>query len=208
MCWHAGGPSRCSALISCTLFVCRARLSGSRTRDQHGKGFWLEHPHRFFPSPCSFSRLSSSVFEYHSCFSTSSGIRHACSRPLPPMKGDNYGKPEQAYQASCMTCAYNPRVDVLCLVACRWQNPLIGWTSTADPMEHVARSALTFNTKESAVAFAIKSGFTPSVRMPNVRRPDRQKRYAGYGDNFRWPSVTPAPCNLVIQCIRVGYGEP
>lgn len=67
----------------------------------------------------------------------------------------------------------------------RWQNPLIGWTSTGDPMEHVARSALNFGSKEEAVAFAEKQGFVPVVREPQRRRPDRLKRYAGYGDNFR-----------------------
>ena len=67
----------------------------------------------------------------------------------------------------------------------RWQNPLIGWTSTADPFEHMARSSLNFETKEAAIAFAQKNGFTPVVRERNFRRPDRQKRFAGYGDNFR-----------------------
>lgn len=67
----------------------------------------------------------------------------------------------------------------------RWQNPLIGWTSTGDPMEHVAWSALDFHSKEEAVAFAEKQGFTAVVREPNRRRPDRLKRYAGYGDNYR-----------------------
>lgn len=74
---------------------------------------------------------------------------------------------------------------MLVIHACRWQNPLIGWTSTGDPMEHVARSALNFRSKEEAVAFAEKQGFVPVVREPQRRRPDRLKRYAGYGDNFR-----------------------
>jgi ETC complex I subunit conserved region len=52
-------------------------------------------------------------------------------------------------------------------------------------MEHVARSALNFHSREEAVAFAEKQGFTPVVREPQRRRPDRLKRYAGYGDNFR-----------------------
>jgi hypothetical protein len=52
-------------------------------------------------------------------------------------------------------------------------------------MEHVARSALNFRSKEEAVAFAEKQGFNPVVREPQRRRPDRLKRYAGYGDNFR-----------------------
>ena len=35
----------------------------------------------------------------------------------------------------------------------KWVNPLIGWTSTADPLENVARQ-LYFPTKEDAIAFA------------------------------------------------------
>ncbi len=35
----------------------------------------------------------------------------------------------------------------------KWINPLIGWTSTADPLENVARQ-LYFPTKEDAIAFA------------------------------------------------------
>jgi hypothetical protein len=42
----------------------------------------------------------------------------------------------------------------------KWVNPLIGWTSTADPLENVARQ-LYFTSKEEAIAFA---GAPP--RMP------------------------------------------
>lgn len=66
----------------------------------------------------------------------------------------------------------------------KWQNRLIGWTSTADPLENVGRAALSFNTKEEAIAFAKKNGFDPVVREPQVRRPDRQKRFMSYGDNY------------------------
>jgi ETC complex I subunit conserved region len=90
--------------------------------------------------------------------------------------------------------------------ACRWQNPLIGWTSTGDPMEHVARSALNFHSKEEAVAFAEKQGFTPVVREPQRRRPDRLKRYAGYGDNFRCSRVTELPQpTLLWELLRHGH---
>ena len=60
-------------------------------------------------------------------------------------------------------------------------------------MEHVARSSLNFATKEDAEAFAVKLGFTPQVRLPNARRPDRLKRFAGYGDNFRCAAHPPPP---------------
>lgn len=67
----------------------------------------------------------------------------------------------------------------------KWINPLIGWTSTADPMENVARSSLVFYTKEEAVAFATKHGWeVASVQEPNAKRTDRQKRYQSYGDKY------------------------
>jgi len=66
----------------------------------------------------------------------------------------------------------------------KWVNPLMGWTSTADPLEHVGRAAFNFYTKEEAIAFAVKSGWSYEVAEPNKRRTIRQKRYMGYGDNF------------------------
>ena len=61
----------------------------------------------------------------------------------------------------------------------------MGWTSTADAMDQVARSALQFQTKEDAIAFCKKHGWEYDVREPQMRRTSRTRRYAGYGDNFR-----------------------
>lgn len=66
----------------------------------------------------------------------------------------------------------------------KWQNPLQGWNSTADPLENVGRSSLFFFTKEEAVAFAEKAGWEVEVSEPNRRRRDRQRRFNSYGDNF------------------------
>jgi NADH dehydrogenase (ubiquinone) Fe-S protein 4 len=66
----------------------------------------------------------------------------------------------------------------------KWQNPLQGWNSTADPLENVGRSSLFFFTKEQAVAYAEKAGWEVEVVEPNLRRKDRQKRYNSYGDNY------------------------
>ncbi|WIA36279.1 hypothetical protein OEZ86_007605 [Tetradesmus obliquus] len=66
----------------------------------------------------------------------------------------------------------------------KWINPLMGWTSTADPLENVSRAALQFYTKEEAVEFARKYGWEATVEDPQQRNPIRQKRFAGYGDNF------------------------
>lgn len=66
----------------------------------------------------------------------------------------------------------------------KWENPLMGWTSTADALDQVARSALQFGTKEDAIAFCQKHGWEYAVREPQMRRTSRSRRYAGYGDNF------------------------
>ncbi|GLC37372.1 hypothetical protein PLESTB_001594400 [Pleodorina starrii] len=66
----------------------------------------------------------------------------------------------------------------------KWTNPLMGWTSTADPLENVGRTALAFYTKEEAQRFCEKHGWSYTVDLPNIRRTVRQKRYASYGDNF------------------------
>lgn len=43
----------------------------------------------------------------------------------------------------------------------RWSNPLMGWTSTADPMSNVV---LDFDSREDAIAFAERNGWTYEVR--------------------------------------------
>jgi len=45
----------------------------------------------------------------------------------------------------------------------RWINPLMGWTSTADALENVGRSALLFHTKDEAIAFCKKHGWEAQV---------------------------------------------
>lgn len=65
----------------------------------------------------------------------------------------------------------------------KWMNPLMGWTSTADPLENVHRP-LYFDSKEAAVAFAEKNGWGYEIEDPNPRTHIRPKRFIGYGDNF------------------------
>eukprot|EP00878_Enallax_costatus_P026902 GHUV01028914.1.p2 GENE.GHUV01028914.1~~GHUV01028914.1.p2 ORF type:complete len:140 (+),score=37.17 GHUV01028914.1:283-702(+) len=88
----------------------------------------------------------------------------------------------------------------------KWINPLMGWTSTADPMENVARASLSFYTKEEAISFCEKHGWEYTVQDPHRRRPDRQKRFAGYGENFSVkrggiPDLSTYPSNR-------GFGTP
>lgn len=65
----------------------------------------------------------------------------------------------------------------------KWANPLIGWTSTADPLDNVARQ-LYFPSKEDAIAFAEKQGWDYEVAEYHNPTTQRPKRFVGYGDNF------------------------
>jgi NADH dehydrogenase (ubiquinone) Fe-S protein 4 len=49
----------------------------------------------------------------------------------------------------------------------RWENPLMGWQSSADFMQG---THLNFQTKEDAIRFANKQGYEFFVQEPNERR--------------------------------------
>jgi NADH dehydrogenase (ubiquinone) Fe-S protein 4 len=49
----------------------------------------------------------------------------------------------------------------------RWENPLMGWQSSADGMQG---TNLTFKSKEDAIMFAQKQGYEYFVQEPNDRR--------------------------------------
>ncbi|XP_020853656.1 NADH dehydrogenase [ubiquinone] iron-sulfur protein 4, mitochondrial [Phascolarctos cinereus] len=65
----------------------------------------------------------------------------------------------------------------------RWENPLMGWASTADPLSNLV---LTFSTKEDAVAFAEKNGWSYDVQERKVPKPKSKS----YGANFSWNKRT------------------
>lgn len=75
----------------------------------------------------------------------------------------------------------------------KWENPLMGWTSTGDAMAHQFNSILSFDSKEAAVAFCEKHGWTFEVQEPQLMGkgastiPGAGKagvRPKSYGDNF------------------------
>jgi NADH dehydrogenase (ubiquinone) Fe-S protein 4 len=49
----------------------------------------------------------------------------------------------------------------------RWENPLMGWQSSADGMQG---TNIKFKSKEDAIAFAQKQGYEYFVQEPNERR--------------------------------------
>uniref|UniRef100_A0A7J7YYL4 NADH dehydrogenase [ubiquinone] iron-sulfur protein 4, mitochondrial n=1 Tax=Pipistrellus kuhlii TaxID=59472 RepID=A0A7J7YYL4_PIPKU len=65
----------------------------------------------------------------------------------------------------------------------RWENPLMGWASTADPLSNMV---LTFSTKEDAMAFAEKNGWSYDVEERKVPKPKSKS----YGANFSWNKRT------------------
>ncbi|KAF3938041.1 hypothetical protein ABW19_dt0201175 [Dactylella cylindrospora] len=61
----------------------------------------------------------------------------------------------------------------------RWENPLMGWQSSAD---FVQGTHLTFKTKEDAIYFAEKQGYDYFVQEPKVR----EIKPKAYAENFTW----------------------
>ena len=61
----------------------------------------------------------------------------------------------------------------------KWKNPLMGWTSTSDPLSNLNVS---FSSKDAAIAFCQRNGLAYEVIEPKVMR--RQAK--SYGDNFRF----------------------
>ncbi|GAV56589.1 ETC_C1_NDUFA4 domain-containing protein [Cephalotus follicularis] len=45
----------------------------------------------------------------------------------------------------------------------KWENPLMGWTSTGDPYANVGEAGLSFSSQEAAKAFAEKHGWAYEV---------------------------------------------
>lgn len=61
----------------------------------------------------------------------------------------------------------------------RWENPLMGWQSSADFMQG---THMTFKSKEDAVKFAEKQGYEYFVQEPNYRKIVPKL----YANNFLW----------------------
>ncbi|KAK8745955.1 hypothetical protein OTU49_017200 [Cherax quadricarinatus] len=65
----------------------------------------------------------------------------------------------------------------------RWENPLMGWASTADPLSN---TVVDFSSREAAIAFCEKNGWQWSTEEPPVKPP----RVKNYGANFAWNKRT------------------
>lgn len=65
----------------------------------------------------------------------------------------------------------------------RWENWLMGWTSTGDPVSNLS---LNFPTKESAIDFCEQNKLHWFVE----EQPERKIRRKSYADNFSWNKRT------------------
>ena len=63
----------------------------------------------------------------------------------------------------------------------RWSNPLMGWTSTADPLSNVK---LNFDSKEDAIAYASKNGWKFETRKDVSESTLAPQELKGYNDNY------------------------
>ncbi|RKP04587.1 ETC complex I subunit conserved region-domain-containing protein, partial [Thamnocephalis sphaerospora] len=61
----------------------------------------------------------------------------------------------------------------------RWENPLMGWASSADSMQAIE---IPFDTKEDAIYFAEKQGWSYYVQEPK----ERKIRPQVYANNFTY----------------------
>merc|ERR1711963_54169 len=65
----------------------------------------------------------------------------------------------------------------------RWENPLMGWSSTGDPLSN---TEVNFQSKEDAIAFCEKNGW--SYFIEEQKLPTRKVK--NYGANFSWNKRT------------------
>lgn len=66
--------------------------------------------------------------------------------------------------------------------AAREIDPLMGWTSSGDTKQQLK---LTFDTREEAVAYAVRAGFAYTIEEPQQRKTVRK----AYADNFKFGRI-------------------
>ncbi|KWU42878.1 hypothetical protein RHOSPDRAFT_20454 [Rhodotorula sp. JG-1b] len=77
-------------------------------------------------------------------------------------------RPAPPATSSAKTTSHNWRIDWDILQgAGRWENPLMGWASSAD---YVQGTSLTFTTAEEAIHFCEKQGYPYILQQPNVQK--------------------------------------
>ncbi|XP_062164735.1 NADH dehydrogenase [ubiquinone] iron-sulfur protein 4, mitochondrial-like [Alnus glutinosa] len=67
----------------------------------------------------------------------------------------------------------------------KWENPLMGWTSTGDPYANVGEAGLSFDSEDAAKAFAEKHGWEYEVK----KRHTPLLKAKSYANNFKWKGL-------------------
>uniref|UniRef100_A0A915BG68 NADH dehydrogenase [ubiquinone] iron-sulfur protein 4, mitochondrial n=1 Tax=Parascaris univalens TaxID=6257 RepID=A0A915BG68_PARUN len=67
----------------------------------------------------------------------------------------------------------------------RWENPLMGWASTGDPLSNISMN-MDFASKEDAINFCVKNRWSYEVDEPH----ERHIKPKAYGSNFSWKART------------------
>ncbi|EFO24911.1 NADH-ubiquinone oxidoreductase 18 kDa subunit [Loa loa] len=67
----------------------------------------------------------------------------------------------------------------------RWENPLIGWSSTGDPLSNISMT-MDFASKEDAIRYCETNNLNYEVVEPN----ERIIKPKSYADNFSWNKRT------------------
>ncbi|KAI3500329.1 hypothetical protein L1887_36149 [Cichorium endivia] len=73
----------------------------------------------------------------------------------------------------------------------KWENPLMGWTSTGDPYANVGDSALSFTSEADAKAFAERHGWNYTVKKHQTPL----LKAKAYSDNFKWKGLPKTSAN-------------
>ncbi|KAJ3162759.1 hypothetical protein HDU86_003733 [Geranomyces michiganensis] len=76
----------------------------------------------------------------------------------------------------------------------RWENPLMGWTSSHDPVQGL--QGLSFKTKDDAIRFALRQGYEYWVEEPKTNK----FRVKTYADNFKF-------FDFVIICLVIQFPQ-
>ncbi|KAL3721945.1 hypothetical protein ACJRO7_034315 [Eucalyptus globulus] len=69
----------------------------------------------------------------------------------------------------------------------KWENPLMGWTSTGDPYANVGDAGFNFDSEEAARSFAERHGWEYVVKKPHTPL----LKPKAYADNFKWKGPAP-----------------
>ena len=87
----------------------------------------------------------------------------------------------------------------------RWQNPLMGWTSSADPMSNVK---LTFDSKEDAIAFAERNGWKYTTKSPIKMQDFKDFGKIKYAQNFLANKITEIMKDKGAGAVRKIFAYP